>query len=185
MRLGITAGLLLLAQVAAAQQTPPVSVEDGWTITTLRLHLDAVLAERSAKFDRELQAIKDSIDLSQRNAEKSIAVVKEATVLAQQNAERAVLKAETATEKRLESVNEFRNTLSDQQKNLMPRSEANIQFKSLEDQIKILQELAIRRSGQTEGTSQVWTVLAGALGAAGTCFGIAAFFYRTESKKAA
>lgn len=39
-------------------------------------------------------------------------------------ADRAVLKAETASEKRFESINEFRGSLSDQQRTLMPRSEA-------------------------------------------------------------
>jgi len=43
--------------------------------------------------------------------------------LALNSAEKAVTKAETATEKRFESVNEFRLTLSDQTKTFVTRGE--------------------------------------------------------------
>jgi hypothetical protein len=58
-----------------------------WTVTTLKEHLDAMLAERDKQISLALTA-----------------------------AEKAVTKAETATEKRFDSVNEFRQTLTDQTK---------------------------------------------------------------------
>lgn len=44
--------------------------------------------------------------------------------LALDAAKEAITKAETATEKRFDSVNEFRQTLSDQTRTFMPRTEA-------------------------------------------------------------
>ncbi len=50
-------------------------------------------------------------------------------------AKEAVLKAENASEKRFESINEFRNTLRDQQANLLPRIEADKIFENLYRQV--------------------------------------------------
>jgi len=58
------------------------------------------------------------------------------------SAEKAVTKAEVATEKRFEGVNEFRATLADQAATLMPRAEAEIRFASLLAKIDSLQRVA-------------------------------------------
>jgi hypothetical protein len=52
-------------------------------------------------------------------------------------AEKAVTKAEVATEKRFDSVNEFRKTLSDQASSFMQRGEFVAQYKSLEEKVAI------------------------------------------------
>jgi hypothetical protein len=64
----------------------------------------------------------------------------EKTSLALESSKEAVLKAETATEKRFEGVNEFRGTLSDQAANLLPRSEAAARFGGIDDKIEALKE---------------------------------------------
>lgn len=48
-------------------------------------------------------------------------------------AQAAVLKAEMATEKRFESVNEFRESLADQSRTLMPRAEFEALHKAAQD----------------------------------------------------
>jgi hypothetical protein len=53
--------------------------------------------------------------------------------------EKAIIKAETATERRFEGVNEFRQTLADQATMLMPRSEYTVQHKALEDKVSVLE----------------------------------------------
>jgi hypothetical protein len=58
-----------------------------WTVDTLKAHIEALLAEKDKQIGLALSA-----------------------------AEKAVTKAETATEKRFDSVNEFRQTLTDQTK---------------------------------------------------------------------
>jgi|ERR1043166_1354888 cytochrome c biogenesis protein ResB len=67
-------------------------------------------------------------------------------------------KAEASAEKRFDSVNEFRNTLKDQQLTLMTRTEAEIRFKSLEDKVA----LAFDR-----GRTAVWGYVMGGLGLVG------------------
>jgi hypothetical protein len=51
------------------------------------------------------------------------------------SAEKAVGKAETAADKRFDSVNEFRQTLSDQTATFLPRGEYDAAYKALADQI--------------------------------------------------
>ena len=75
------------------------------------------------------------------------------TTLALTAADKAVNKAETATEKRFEGVNEFRQTLADQASRLMPREEALSKFGNIEKDLnaldKELQTLREQRSGVT------------------------------------
>lgn len=73
----------------------------------------------------------------ERNKERFAAMEKFMTgVLAA--SDKAIIKAETATEKRFESVNEFRAALQDQTSTLVPRSEYNVHHKALLDTITVL-----------------------------------------------
>ena len=56
-----------------------------------------------------------------------------------EDSEKAIEKANTANEKRLDNVNEFRQTLTDQTATFMPRQEYTVQHKALESKIDILQ----------------------------------------------
>lgn len=70
----------------------------------------------------------------------------EKTALALSAAEKAISKAEAATEKRFDAVNEFRGTLSDQAATLLPRAEANARFGNYDEKIAGLQkEIALIR----------------------------------------
>ena len=61
------------------------------------------------------------------------AAMKDRTELALAASEKAIIKAETATEKRFESVNEFRGSMKDQAALLMSRAEAEAKFKAIEE----------------------------------------------------
>jgi hypothetical protein len=62
----------------------------------------------------------------------------------------AVTKAEVATEKRFDSMNEFRGTLSDQAATLMPRAEALSRFKGYDEQISELKnDVGLLRENQS------------------------------------
>src|SRR5512142_1452367 len=63
------------------------------------------------------------------------------------SAQEAVRKAETSTEKRFDSVNEFRSALSDQTKSFLPRSEYDSRHTDLERRIGKLEEANAARSG--------------------------------------
>ncbi len=92
-----------------------------WTVDTLKAHIEALLAEK----------------------DKQIA-------LALTSAEKAVTKAEAATERRFESVNEFRQTLSDQAGTFISRAE----YDALKERID-------RGEGHSGGLSDGWKWLVG------------------------
>ena len=115
---------------------------------TLRQHIEALLAETNLRNQQRFEAQTKAID---------------AALLA---AEKAVTKAETATERRFESVNEFRQTLSDQTKTFISRIE-------LESYVRSLTELSARvnvMSGSTIGSNTLWGFLIGAAGIAVALF---------------
>jgi hypothetical protein len=89
-----------------------------------------------------LQALKEIIDERDRRYEDRFRAMDEKTSLALSSSEKAVQKAETATEKRFDSVNEFRGSLKDQAATLIPREEANAKFSSLEEKINQLREFS-------------------------------------------
>ena len=101
-----------------------------------------------------------------------VGAIKEATAMALAAAKEAVLKAESANDKRFEGVNEFRNTLKDQQATLVTRTEIDVRFKSIEDKMALLVEQGVLVKGHSEGANWLWTVLVGLLGATGIIIGI-------------
>ncbi len=54
-----------------------------------------------------------------------------------ETSEKAIVKAESATEKRFDSVNEFRATLADQATKLLPRAEFDVQHAALTDRVQL------------------------------------------------
>lgn len=111
---------------------------------------------------------------------------KEAINAALVSADKAVLKAEVASEKRFESVNEFRATLSDQQRDLATKNECDLRFKAVEDRltesmrtrqaqieavnmrVNELSEIMREQKGRGSGLNAGWGYLVGGLGVAAT-----------------
>ena len=75
-----------------------------WTFDTLKEHFETLLKERDLRVSQQFDAL-----------------------------DKAVNKAEIATEKRFESVNEFRGQLNDQSRSLMPRPETEALIKSMNE----------------------------------------------------
>jgi hypothetical protein len=73
------------------------------------------------------------------------------TTLALSGADKAVSKAEAATEKRFDAVNEFRQTLADQAASLMPRAESISKFDNLEKDLNDLKSRIDRGEGTLGG----------------------------------
>lgn len=84
-------------------------------------------------------------------------------------ADRAVVKAEVATEKRFEGVNEFRGTLSDQAGRLMPRAEYQVQYSAMTEKIDALAVIVNNREnllrGRKDGLGLVGQIILGAIAA--------------------
>jgi hypothetical protein len=121
------------------------------------------------------------LDVSERTAMvrlngvgEAIQALRRELELALDAAKEAVTKAETANEKRFDSVNEFRASLSDLTSTLMPRSEAEIRFSTLSDAVSENTRYIDRSGGKATGvdaardrfigTATVIAVFIGAVG---------------------
>jgi hypothetical protein len=124
----------------------------GWSTETALDHVLAIVNEKDAHIrtliDGNDKRYEERFLASQKALELGLAGTKTEIGAALVSADRAVQKAEVATEKRFESVNEFRGTLDNQQRTLIPRSEVDVIKMSLEEKIaqltKTLDE--VRRS---------------------------------------
>jgi predicted transcriptional regulator len=117
--------------------------------------------------------VPDSTDISLKEyVDVLTSANKEAVNAALAAAQKAVDKAEAASERRFESVNEFRATLSDQARLLMPRLEAEQQFKTLRELIDTLTARVNSRDDRGIGSAQLWLWIVAAVGIVGTVFGL-------------
>lgn len=129
----------------------------GWTLDTLEEFLST-----------KIEALSDFVAAEDRSSKEALnaalAAVKEQSNAAMSAAAKAIDKAELATERRFESVNEFRSTLSDQAKTFINREEYEAKHKNLEDKINILQSRMDSREGADKGVGQSWGFIVGAVG---------------------
>jgi hypothetical protein len=140
-----------------------------------RVH-DPSLRELTAELDgvRELLISKvesSRVVMDERDVryEQRFKAMDEKTSLALTASEKAVSKAETATEKRFDAVNEFRGTLSDQARLLIPREEVNARFSASDQKIEglkeqfqkdigSLKETRSEVSGKEKGRDHTWAI---------------------------
>lgn len=87
-------------------------------------------------------------------------------------AKEAVLKAEVASEKRFESVNEFRGQLADQTATLMPRAEADTRFISAQEKVTDLTDRMNKTDGAKAGSEITIGKIYAAIAVVGTILGI-------------
>lgn len=83
----------------------------------------------------------------------------EKVALALASADKAVQKAEAATEKRFESVNEFRKTLSDQAQDFVTRREYEVSRQSTVDRLGEVQTRLDKAEGRSTGLQSGWGYL--------------------------
>ena len=102
---------------------------------------------------------------------------KEAVSAALASSEKAVLKAEAANKSKFEDQNEFRQSLGDQARMLMPRAEAEAihaahstkvagEFEALKQQIVVIEKRLSANEGRGAGVDVVWKYLFAAIAAA-------------------
>jgi hypothetical protein len=125
-------------------------------------------------FHSMIENIHTLINANDKNYNQRFENVTQATQAALASSDRAVAKAESASEKRFDAVNEFRATLADQQRTLMPRSEYEVQHKALIDKIDVMQKTINERlekienfnlldKGKGEGQSNSWAFIVGGI----------------------
>jgi Flp pilus assembly protein TadB len=110
----------------------------GWTVETLKEHLEAITARQDEAVAAALTAAKE-----------------------------AVLKAENAAAKRFDSVNEFRAQLTDQAATFMTRQESLARHEQAAEKIADIQDRLNRNEGRSSGISASWAALLGVAGLVG------------------
>lgn len=81
------------------------------------------------------------------------------------SAQEAVAKAETATEKRFDAVNEFRQSLNDMTNTMMPRAESTARWSAVAERVDKLEKAFAADSGRSKGLTDGWGYVIGAVGA--------------------
>ena len=95
-------------------------------------------------------------------------------------ADRAVNKAEVASEKRFENMNEFRGALADSARLLMPRAEVEQSLKVLSNKVDMLEHRVNSRDDRGQAWGQGWSLLVAIASMALTVIMI--FYYISSSK---
>ncbi len=98
-----------------------------------------------------------------RRYEERFKAQREALTVALSAAEKAVLKAEAATDKRFENVNEFRASLTDMANRMMPRLETEQRFEEMTDKLAGLATAASQREAKSIGIYAGWGYIVGAV----------------------
>lgn len=123
------------------------------------------LIARVVAIEAGLKALRQVLDERDERYKQRALSQDKAVSAALETSEKAIIKAESATERRFEGVNEFRATLADQAANLMPRSEYTVQHQALVEKVNQLQD---RRIGMT----QAWGYFVGIAGLVIAAFAI-------------
>jgi hypothetical protein len=146
----------------------PTEPRQGWSVDTALDHVLSLLSANDKRYEQRFEASQKALDAAltaQKEATTSAFAAQEKAInAALASAERAVLKAELATEKRFESVNEFRGTLDQQQRTLIPRSEVDVLVKGLEEKIAQITKQQDAQIAERQGIKGGWGYAVGIVG---------------------
>lgn len=136
-----------------------------WTTGTLKIYhdekLDALRQHYDSLRDLDMREYDKLREADQRALKAALQAVKE------DNEKKAV-----AMEKRFDSVNEFRQTLSDQTSTFLPRPEYVANHKALEDKIQALTDRMNLKDGATKGSELTIGKIYAAIGGVGAILAI-------------
>jgi hypothetical protein len=137
------------------------------------------LATRDLRVDALKELLLTTIALNDRRYDERFRESERAFQAALESAKEAVLKAEAASEKRFAGLNELRGAMEDQQRLYMPRSEAEIRMRAIEEQGAIAAKQLSGLMGQKTGGRETWGWVFGAAALALTVVGAIIVFATT------
>ena len=130
----------------------------------LCLSAGAALGQQADPIARaEIAHVRELLIAADRRYEQRFDAQEKAVGAALSAAKEAVIKAEGATEKRFEGVNEFRRALADQQTTFMTRKETDQQLSEMTRQLRELQMRLDKAEGVGTGAWNLWVLIGGAL----------------------
>lgn len=158
----------------AAGPNPPPRRRGAQTVTILA-HIQALLDERELRNREQLDRIIDQIASVDRITDAKFVTFRtlidsqaEKVALALAAADKAVTKAEAATEKRFEGVNEFRAALNDQTRLQVTTDKFDSVVDGLNSRIRALETRIEKAEGQglgaRENRSGIYAAIAAAVG---------------------
>ena len=121
--------------------TPAELQSAKWTIDTIYIHFLRIIED----LDRRIQERFESGD---RRTEIAMAA-----------SEKAISKAEAASDKRFDSVNEFRQTLTDQANHFMPRGEFAARLETIDKSLSALTLRVQASESRGQGLQSGWAIL--------------------------
>lgn len=136
-------------------------------------NLKELHAEKFISLSKQLD---DRQSLTDRRNEERFVAGEKAVNAALIAAKEAVLKAETSADKRFESVNEFRQTLSDQTKTFISRVESEAKLESFNNRLSDTVARLDKLEGRSIGMNAGWAYIVGAVGLAATIISIILVF---------
>ena len=114
-----------------------------------------------------INALEKMLDEREDRTKERFISMEKSVITALLTSDKAVSKAESATERRFEGVNEFRKTLADQAAMLMPRSEYNVQHTALMERTAGLERrvgtIEDRGLGKNEGLGFIGQIILGVI----------------------
>lgn len=146
-----------------------------WTTESLRIHLTALLHDESATRAREILSARDAAIAAVQAQRDLFEADKVATST-------AITKAESATEKRLDSMNEFRQSLADQSNRFMPRVETDAKLDALNKTVDALEKRLGSAEGKYSGMLAIGAGVVSALAAIGSVVAIFVALSRVANK---
>lgn len=174
----IVASLILAPSLAFAQAPSPPSISQSTQDAITVNQLMSIIAERDRQYQQRFESMERAFNVQFVSAEKAV----QSALIA---AKEAVQKAEVASEKRFDSVNEFRNTLRDQQTTFMTRSEAEARFKDFDRRIVETSEQVSSRASEARGAAVLWGYILGGIGALVGLGGFAMAFSAVQARRRA
>ena len=106
-----------------------------------------------------------TLDTLERFLSTKVEFLRESIELALTTSDKALTKAETSIEKRFDSVNEFRQALSDQTQNFLTKDAHEVKYVNIEDKINTLAERVSSAEaihlGKTTGLISVGNLVVG------------------------
>jgi hypothetical protein len=127
----------------------------------LKEHIEALLDQMEQRYQQRFDAQNQALTAALLASDKAVQTAMSA-------AEKAVAKAEIATDKRFESVNEFRATLSDQTAEFARR----LELQALAERVTDLATRMDKTEGKSTGLTAGWGYLVGMIALAGTIIGV-------------
>lgn len=122
-------------------------------------YLESQIAGLRDSFNTQIESRREALNAA-------LAAAKDALNAAITASDRAIAKAEESNNKRFESVNEFRKTLSDQTASFITRNEYSVQHVTLVERVASLEKTRSEDFGKGRGVASLGTFIAGAVAVA-------------------